>query len=274
MFFVSFITFNKYLTVYFNILWKSRKDKFFNFGRKAKMLFKRTNIEVELQQLRNSSLNSEALIQEFYKVLEEATENEKRINDNTQRNFKQHQNNFTFDYLETNKIYHVSQIKTICITYRLRFLDASYFKGKIPAEAISKIKKLEERHGTELKNFKIVAPSKLFKLEDKDDPLLFAPLGNDYYYLIHKWGTDLSPFRKLKMWPFKSIVNILLLIFVTTFFATYLSTSILFSSEASTSKIFIIGFFIFKTLVAIVLYFGVAKGKNFSPFIWNSKYYN
>ena len=55
-----------------------------------------------------------------------------------------------------------------------------------------------------------MAPSVLFRLEKKDDPLLFVPLGNEYYYLIHKWGNDLHPFRKALMWPFKNIWNLLL----------------------------------------------------------------
>ena len=48
-----------------------------------------------------------------------------------------------------------------------------------------------------------MAPSKLFKLKNADDPLLFASLGSDYFYLIDKWGNDLSYFRKISMWPFK-----------------------------------------------------------------------
>ena len=41
-----------------------------------------------------------------------------------------------------------------------------------------------------------MAPSKLFELENYDDPLLFASLGDGYYYLIHKWGNDLSFLEK------------------------------------------------------------------------------
>ena len=37
--------------------------------------------------------------------------------------------------------------------------------------------------------------SKLFRLKNTDDPLLFVPLGNSYFYLVHKWGNDLHPFE-------------------------------------------------------------------------------
>ena len=114
-------------------------------------------------------------------------------------------NNFDLDKLATANIFHIDNIKNTCIDYRLRFLDLKYFKNDLPQEAFDKIARLEAVHGTTLSGFKIMAPSKLFRLKNTDDPLLFVPIGNDYFYLIHQWGDDLSPFRKLFMWPFKNI---------------------------------------------------------------------
>ena len=110
-------------------------------------------------------------------------------------------NHFDFEQLETKRIFHRDTIKKTCIDYRLRFLDLHYFKGDVPVEAIESIQALEQAHNTELQNMKIIAPSKLFKLKNADDPLLFVPIGNEYYYLIHKWGNDLHPLRLLLMWP-------------------------------------------------------------------------
>ena len=104
-----------------------------------------------------------------------------------------------FDLLETDKIFHIDQIKKLAINFRLRFLDSHLFKNQIPDEAITKIRVLEKNHKTTLQGFKIIAPSKTFQLENYDDPLLFAPIGNNYYYLIHKWGNDLSRYsRRMK----------------------------------------------------------------------------
>jgi hypothetical protein len=183
-------------------------------------------------------------------------------------------NSFTFDLLDSDKIFHIDQIKNLCIDYRLRFLDTKYFKGEIPAEAYSKIRSLEKEHNTELKGFKIIAPSKLFKLEDKDDPLLFAPMGNGYYYLIHKWGNDLNPFRKLMMWPFKNVGNLIFVIVLISYLTTLLIPNGLFSKSNSVAEFGILFFFMFKSIVAIAIFYGFAMGKNFSPAIWNSKYYN
>ena len=79
----------------------------------------------------------------------------------------------------------------------MRFLDLKYFKNDLPQEAFDKIAQLEGEHNTTLAGFKIMAPSKLFRLKDTDDPLLFVPIGNDYFYLIHQWGDDLHPLEKL-----------------------------------------------------------------------------
>lgn len=129
-------------------------------------------------------------------------------------------------------------------------------------------------HQTQLKGFKIIAPSKLFKLEDKDDPLLFAPIGNNYYYLIHKWGNDLNPLRKWFAWPFKNMVNLIVLVLLISYLTTLLVPEGLFSKKSSTAEFFLIFFFMFKCIASIVIFYGFALGKNFNPAIWKSKYFN
>ena len=116
---------------------------------------------------------------------------------------------FDYDKLDKNKIYFINDIKKTCIDYRLRFLDSKLFKGEFPNSTIEKIKKFKINQRLNTVDLKVMAPSKLFKLKNSDDPLLFCDLGNDYYYLIDKWGNDLSYFRKISMWPFKSLKNIL-----------------------------------------------------------------
>ena len=181
-------------------------------------------------------------------------------------------NNFDLDKLATANIFHIDNIKNTCIDYRLRFLDLKYFKNDLPQEAFDKIARLEAVHGTTLSGFKIMAPSKLFRLKNTDDPLLFVPIGNDYFYLIHQWGDDLSPFRKLFMWPFKNIWNLMVLILGISWIATSLTPMAIFSKTTSWSTYWMLYFFMFKAIAAIVLFYGFALGKNFNPAIWNSKY--
>ncbi len=238
------------------------------------MTIHKTNIEEKLANLKSKSSSNTDIIDQVYALFEQDELNENRISESLEQPKTLLENDFDFEALETERIYHISQIQKICIDYRLRFLNSKYFKGKIPQEAISEIKKLEKIHATELNGFKIMAPTKLFKLEDKDDPLLFAPIGNGYYYLIHKWGNDLHPLRKILVWPFKNIINLGITTFIISYFATLLVPSGLFSKNDTSAEFWMMFFFMFKSIAAIVIFYGFALGKNFNPVIWNSKYYN
>lgn len=236
------------------------------------MLLRRTNIREKLILAKQKDKSADKVLMDVYRLLSKEDDTHKRIEVNLKSRDVVISNDFNFELLETNEIYHVRHIKKIAVDYRLRFLDSHYFKGEIPQDAISKIKKLENEHEIELKGFKILAPSKLFKLKDRDDPILFAPIGNDYYYLIHKWGRDLHPLRKIMMWPFKSLVNLVALVVSISYLITLLVPNGLFSKESSSFQFWVIFFFMFKCLASIVIFYGFALGKNFNPAIWNCKY--
>jgi hypothetical protein len=179
------------------------------------------------------------------------------------------------DKIDSNRLFHVDQIRKICIDYRLRFLDFNFFKGGVPDEAYTKLKEFELNHPDLDFNIKMMAPTKLFQLENYDDPLMFVSLGNNYYYLIHKWGNDMSYFRKMFMWPFKNIYNILVYItIISLFFTTFVPDGIFFYKNNPEIQFFVVFLFMFKSLAAIFIYFGFAMGKNFNENIWNSKFYN
>lgn len=238
------------------------------------MLIKKTNIEERLQYLKNKQTNEQDILQAVHKLLAVDNHKDDLVLETLSKSNDANHNDFIFDLLETERIYQLEQIKEICINYRLRFLDSKYFKGELPYEAILKIKSLEKKHNTKLNGFKIIAPSKLFKLENADDPLLFAPIGNGYYYLIHKWGNDLNPFRKILMWPYKSFGNLIIATLLVSLIATGLFPEGVFSNKPNSTQAGMIFFFIFKSLAAVVIYYGFAAGKNFNTAIWNSKYFN
>ena len=218
----------------------------------------RTNVKVALDKIRAYELTAneqETALKTLYDSFEIRTTNA-----------------FNFDLLDRNKIYHLEQIKKVSINYRLRFLDLKYFKNILPESAHQDIQQLETLHETHLSGFKIMAPSALFRLEKADDPLLFAPLGNDFYYLVHKWGNDLHPLRRLMMLPFKNIWNLLGLVLAISFVVTEIMPKNLFTKSPDASTYWMLLFFNFKAIASVVLFYGFALGKNFNPAIWNNKY--
>lgn len=239
------------------------------------MFLEKTNIQKKLaSEKAKNPIGEQQVLAEVFAILKDIDDENNRIKKSIANGGGALTNNFEFDLLETSRIFHITDIKSICIDYRLRFLDSRYFKGEIPEEGIAKIKFLEKNHEIELKGFKIIAPSKLFKLEDKDDPLLFAPIGNGYFYLIHEWGNDLHPLRKALMWPFKNVINLAMVVLVISFLVTMLVPEGLFSKSSSSAEFWIIYFFMFKSIASVVIFYGFAAGKNFNPAIWNSKYFN
>lgn len=236
------------------------------------MLLTRTNIHEKLLRERNKSEKEQDILAQVENIFDQDSFRESDILNTLKGASTDGYNEFEFDLLETNRIFHIKQIEKICVTYRLRFLDTKYFKGKYPQQVLDNIKYLENTHKTELDGYKIIAPSKMFVLEKSDDPLLFAPMGNGYYYMIHKWGGDLNPFRRQWAWFFKSFENLIIGTVLISLLVTLLTPDGLFTKEQSFGQDIMVFFFMFKSIGAIVLFYAFALGKDFNKNIWNSKY--
>lgn len=237
------------------------------------MLLNKTNLETELLFERKKFLLENDILGNVRLLLEENQSDRESISQTLSEKSSTNQNNFIFDLLATDKIFHLDQIKKVSIDYRLRFLDSHLFKNEIPEEAISKIHNLEKNHGTTLEGFKIMAPSKTFQLLSYDDPLLFAPIGNNYYYLIHKWGNDLSATRKLTVLPYKSLTHFLIFTMLISILITMMIPVNKLSQSIPMAG-FIEFLFVWKGIIAIALYGFFMAGKNFNTRIWNRKYFN
>ncbi|RRO13923.1 hypothetical protein [Flavobacteriaceae bacterium 14752] len=236
---------------------------------------KRLNLLEKLENER-SKVNEEKLLDDVKRFLSQLQSEDENIRNQVLNNKDSDDdvNNFVFDHLDTKRIYHISQIEQVCVNYRLRFLNSNLFKGDLPQEAIQEIKRLNTEHNTELKGFKIMAPSKLFKLKNADDPVLMAPMGNGYYYFIHKWGNDLHPLRRLLVWAVKTLENFIFSMFILSLITTALIPKGIFMDEGSNTEFFLLFIFMFKWFLGMALYYGFAKGKNFNTAIWQSKFYN
>jgi hypothetical protein len=178
--------------------------------------------------------------------------------------------------LDPTKIYTEAQIKALCCRYRLRFLSTRYFKGEIPYEAISAVRALQKEQGETLDNFKIIAPAPMFNLEQRDkDPLLMLPLGKGMYYLVHKWGKDLHPMRRLLVLPFRNFKSLLATVALValTVVLSIPDSVIMGPYDKSSGALRIIFFFyLFIAFSGLTALYGFSRLKNFNENLWDSRY--
>ena len=227
---------------------------------------KKVNLFDELINERSKQITAEELMTAIKSIWSKDDQIKKSLN---KKNDNKH-NDLKFDKMKTRNIFHKDTIKKICVRYRLRFLDSNLFKGEYPKNITKIIGKIERNHNTTLSNFMIMAPSKLFKIKSPDDPILFVPIGNDYYYLIHKWGEEFNYLRKLMVLPFKNIDNLTIFsVLVSVLFALL---GKLFMPSLTFSEVFILFLFLVKGFIFIFFYMFFLTRRNFSESIWNSKY--
>ena len=227
---------------------------------------KKVNLFEELIKERSKQITSEELKTAIKNIWSKDDQIKKSLNQKNDEKF----NVLKLDKMKTKNIFHQETIKKICVRYRLRFLDSNLYKGDYPKNITKIIGDLENKHDTKLNNFMIMAPSKLFKIKSPDDPILFVPIGNNYYYLIHKWGEEFNYIRKLLVLPFKNIDNLIVFsVLVSVFFALF---GKLFMPSLTFSEVFILFLFLVKGFIFIFFYMFFLTRRNFSESIWNSKY--
>lgn len=178
--------------------------------------------------------------------------------------------------LDLRNLFHESHIRELCTQYRLRFLDAHLFKGEVPDEAISKLKHLQRRQDHDLSGFKIMAPASVFELAYQDkDPMLFLPVGNGLYYLVHKWGNDMHWFRKWLVYPFRNVGTLLRAMLLFSFlFQMVIPTDIMMNGLGGspiTIRIWMT-LHVFIATAGMLAMFAYPALKNFNSVLWNSRF--
>jgi len=235
------------------------------------------NLEEELKSLRNKEVKkSEVTLKAFKDLFQANWERENDILQNLQKGAKSSQLLVT-ENLEEDKIFSLDEIKALCLKYRLRFLSTKYFNKEYPQEAIRKIKETEALSGQQIDAFAILAPAQMFNLEDANkDPLLFAPLDDGRFYLIHKWGTDLSSWRKYMAWPTKTLANLLITLVALSILVAAIIPTDWILAGGSYFNFYRFGFIAFNMifLTGIVSYFWLAMNQKFSVEAWNSSNFN
>lgn len=181
--------------------------------------------------------------------------------------------------LDPDRVYSLATIRGLCIKYRLRFLDGGLFKGPLPPQAVHAVKELERKASAPLSSFKIMAPAERFRLCDSEaDPLLFVPMGDDRYYLVHKWGRDLSPVRSVLYWSFRTPANLVATVLVVAFLMALAVPNAWLAPGVdapfwSGTRVLFMGWSTI-VLAAFTAFGWLAFFGQFSDRAWNSRYFN
>ena len=96
------------------------------------MFWDKTNIEIKLQDLKSKQRKEQEILEHVQLILDREALHQSNVLNTLGQTTSEAINDFNFDLLETKNIFHLDQIRQICIDYRLRFLDSRYFKGEIP----------------------------------------------------------------------------------------------------------------------------------------------
>jgi hypothetical protein len=185
------------------------------------------NLEKELISSKRASLSKgeQVVLAEAEKILSNSTEEDIKVLTAMGLNYaveksKNLENKIKFiKAFDKTRVFSTEEIKSLCRTYGLRFLSISKYKGEVDPQLPTKVKQFEAIHKqvmegstrwqTEFRynNFMICAPKESFHLSERPkDPLLFYPIqdGNGQmtgdYFLVHKWGSDISAWNAIKAW--------------------------------------------------------------------------
>ncbi|MBL8001108.1 MAG: hypothetical protein JNL05_04020 [Flavobacteriales bacterium] len=234
-------------------------------------------LQANNERLERILLGQELLLEEVHDILEREQKRDDILRA-VVLSSKGHRVNI-IDRIDPERVFHVDSIRDLCVKYRLRFLDAGRFRGDLPPQAIHHLRRLEDRASAPLRGFRIMAPADRFRLCDADaDPLLFVPVGPSHYYLVHRWGRDMSPVRAVMAWPFRSPATLGACVFALAFLAAMLAPNIIITTDPDAGwwgghrLLFL--FWSAMVLASFTVFSWFAFHGRFSRDCWNSNTFN
>lgn len=158
-----------------------------------------------------------------------------------------------------------SDIKNLCVKYRLKFLSSRLYRGVVPNEVGTTIFNFMKRIGSpnpehSARSMYILAPAEAFDLVSyktrtvPKDPLLFykiedSSLSEPMYALVTKWGNDFTVFRRVAgffMANPERYAHIMRFVWFSVIFAAIM----LFASQITNISV---GFTVFISILSFVL---------------------
>lgn len=237
-------------------------------------MFENTDIHEQLKREQyKRKIAGDGLVEEANKILNQDLFTEKKI----LKHLGQYNSQSRFldeEALDGSRIFSLEEIKQICITYRLKFLNSKSYKPPIPYESVLIIKGLNEKYRKELVEFFVLAPAETFSSGlPPGDSMLFTKTNDGNYYLIYRWGHALKWHRKWFFWPMRFFENLFVTVVSITLCITLLLPTSLITLDHQAeywSGYRAAAFFhllIFN--MGVTAYTTFTFAKNFSSTIWN-----
>jgi hypothetical protein len=239
-------------------------------------MFSPVDFRQELGRLREKERRQEDLVlQEANRILQTDLFHENKI--------LNYLNDYgrTFEHLDeedviAENIFTEEEVKKLAVRHRLKFLSSSLYRSEIPYQAVLKIKDLNQKHRKDLKHFFVLAqPSAFFQSGQIPQSALFVSTNNGNYFMLHRWGGDLSWSRKFKFWPMRSFENLFATVLVIALLVTLVLPTALITLD---SKAEYWSGYRAAAFFHLLIFFGgfttyltFAFAGNFSNVVWNRK---
>ncbi len=239
-------------------------------------MFRSVNPYQELLKERSRDTGPDQLIAEVEQLLRSEEVTEQEIRDRLKTGMSPDAEQLRTEVI--GEVFNLDHIKRTAISFRLRFLDAKFFKGEFPYEVVQKIKEIERKHNIRLTGFKVMAPMKMFSLVNPHaDPLLFASAGKDKFLFIHRWGKDMRWYRKWLALPFRNFNTYLIfLVCLSALVNICIPSEVIapmakYEADEYNIRAFLLIHF-FLLLTAFSFFFFFKNGRGVSELEWNDKF--
>ena len=106
---------------------------------------KKVNLFDELIREREKTISSDELNTLIKNIWSREDSKKDQIIKSLNKRNNNKYNDLKFDKMESKNIFHKDTIKSICVQYRLRFLDSNLFKGDYPNNITKVISDIEKK---------------------------------------------------------------------------------------------------------------------------------
>jgi hypothetical protein len=171
--------------------------------------------ELEKEKGKNLEFHRKKLIQEVYFLLNSKSTHHDGFEESN-INYAMHSEATLAAPIQiknNSRVFELSDIKKVSLANKLKFADLRFYKQSLPKKTKLKCDAFQIEHGEDFKFMILTHASNFQSNKTISQKLLFAEIGNNEYFLIHKWGQPLTYVNKILNIPFRNLENMLVFVF-------------------------------------------------------------